>query len=206
MSLTDDEFNIHLEWELANYYPDVNPEQYVTMPYALVNDKGEPGDRAMVISVRKSFVNFLNNVCEKLNGALHVVDIDHFCAESCLTYSIPLVKTKRTVVIGVDEGTIDASLLINGKNADIRVIKWDGTDYSVLDNYAREQNAELIYLHGRIVTPLMAEQLKQFTSFPVEIADPFQKVTLPPSIKNIDEIKAKRQEYTAAVGLAVREE
>jgi len=206
MSLTDEEFNVHLEWELSNFYHDANPEQYVTMPYALVNDEGKPGDRAMIISVRKTLVNFLNNVCEKLHGSLHIVDIDHFCAETCLTFSFPIVSARRTVVIGVDEETIDASLLVNGKNADIRTLKWNGSDYAIIDNYTREQNADLIYLHGRIVTQLMAEQLKQFTPFQVEISDPFKKISLPSTIKNIEQIKAKRQEFTAAVGLAVREE
>lgn len=205
-SLTDEEFDLHLQWEIGNYFPDAKPELFVTMPYALVNDEGKPGDRAMIISVRKSFVNFLSNVCEKLHGNLHIVDIDHFCAESCLTFTFPIVSAKRTVVIGVDETTLDASLLINGKNADIQTIKWNGSDYAIIDNYAREQNAELIYLHGRIVTQLMAEQLKQFTPFQVEIAEPFRRIALPSTLKNIEQIKAKQQEYTAAVGLAIREE
>lgn len=205
-SLTDDEFNVHLQWELQNFYPEANPEQYVIMPYALVDDEGKPGNNAMIISVRKSFLNFLNGVSEKLHGSLHVVDVDHFCAESCLTFSFPHIATKRTVVIGVDEETLDASLLIMGKNAHIQTIKWNGSDYSVIDKYAREHNAEVIYLHGRIVTPLMVEQLKQFTPYPVELTDPFRKVALPATLTNVEEIKEKRQEYTAAVGLAIREE
>jgi Tfp pilus assembly PilM family ATPase len=206
MSLTDEEFNLHVEWEIQNYFPEATPEQYVIMPYALVNDEGKPGSNAMVISVKKSFINFLSSVSEKLHGSLHIIDIDHFCAETCLTYSFPLVASRRTVVIGVDEETIDASLLVNGKNADIRTMKWNGNDYSVIDNYAKEQNAELIYLHGRIVTPQMAEELKQFTPFQVEISDPFRRVSLPPTIIDIENIKNRRQEYTAAVGLAIREE
>lgn len=205
-SLSDDEFNVHLQWELQNYFPEANPEQYIILPYALVNDDGVPGNRAMVIAVKKSFPNFLSGVCDKLHGSLHILDIDHFCAESCLTFSFPHLTAKRTVVIGMDEETLDASLLINGKNADIRTMQWNGSDYSVIDQYARSQNAEIIYLHGRIVTSSIAERLKQFTPYPVEIADPFKKVALPPTINDIDTIKARRQEYTAAVGLAVREE
>lgn len=206
MSLTDDEFNLHLEWELNNYYPDASPDQYIISPYALVGDDGTPGDHAMIVSVKKSFINFLNNVCEKLHGSLHIVDIDQFCAESCLTYSFPEIKSKRTVVIGMDEATFDASLLIDGKDADIRTISWNGEDYQKIDNYAREHRAEVIYLHGRMVDDMVTEKLRQATSYPVEVSDPFKKVTLPASLRGVGEIQKKHQEYTAAVGLAIREE
>jgi Tfp pilus assembly PilM family ATPase len=205
-SLTDEEFDIHLQWELAQYHPDANPEHYVMMPYALVNDAGVPGGDAMVISVKKSFVNFLSNVCERMHSSLHIVDIDQFCAESCLTHSIPDIAQKRTVVIGMDEDSLDASLLIKGKNADIRTMTWNGNDYEKIDAYARSQRAEQIYLHGRIVTPSTAERLKAFSAVPVNIADPFSMITLPGTLPGIDEIKDRRQEFTAAVGLAIREE
>jgi Tfp pilus assembly PilM family ATPase len=205
-SLTDEEFNVHLQWELQNFYPDANPEQFIIMPYALVNDAGEPDSRAMIVAVRKSFLNFLNGVCEKLNGSLHIVDIDHFCAENCITFSSPHIASKRTAVIGIDEETFDASLLIGGKNSHIQTIQRNGDDFSAIDQYARERNVDAIYVHGRIITPEMVEQLQQFTSYPVELSDPFRKVALPATLINLEEIKTKRQEYTAAVGLAVREE
>jgi Tfp pilus assembly PilM family ATPase len=206
MSLTDEEFDTHLEWELGNYYTESNPEQYILSPYALVGDDGNPGDRAMVISVKKSFINFLSIVCERLHASLHIVDIDQFCAETCLTYSFPHLTGKRTVVIGLDEETFDASLLINGKNADIRTVRWDGQEYGRINDYALERKADVIVLHGRMVTDGVANRLKQVTPVPVEVSDPFKKIALPVSLKDVEAIKQKRQEYTAAVGLAVREE
>ncbi|KAB2925339.1 MAG: hypothetical protein F9K22_03430 [Bacteroidetes bacterium] len=205
-SLTDEEFALHLEWEVKNFFPDATPEQYVVLPYALVNDDGAPGDRAMIIALKKSFANFLNNVSAQLHGSLHIVDVDQFCAESCLTYSFPHIAAKRTVVVGVDEETLDLSLLVNGRNADIRTVAWDGQDFGRIDQYARAQRADVIYLHGRIVNQRLADQLKAATPYPVELSDPFRKVALPSTIKDIDVIKANRQEYTAAVGLAVRDE
>lgn len=204
-SLTDDEFNIHLNWELQNYYPNAIPEQYVVQPYALVGDDGVAGSNAMVISVKKSFVNFLNNVCQELHGSMHILDVDQFCAEGALLYNYPHLMSKRTAVIGVDEETLDAGLLVNGKNSDIRTMRWS-KDLNVIDKYAREKGAEVIYCHGRLVTQRLVEQLKNISPIDVELADPFRKVALPPSIKGVDEIKMRRQEYTAAVGLAVREE
>lgn len=205
-SLSDEEFDLHLQWELKNYFPDAVPEQYVIQPYALVGDDGLPGPNAMVISIKKSFINFLKNVCQELHGSLHILDLDQFCAESALMYNYPHLTGKRTVVIGVDEKTLDASLLINGKNSDIRTINWNGRDLSVIDQYAREQKADIIYLHGRIVTTKLAERLVEISPIEVELADPFRKISLPASIKNVEEIKLRRQEYTAAIGLAVRDE
>lgn len=204
-SLTDEEFNIHLQWELQNYFPDANPEHYVIQPYALVGDDGVAGSNAMIISVKKTFVNFLNNVCHELHGSMHILDIDQFCAETALLYNYPHLSSKRTAVIGVDEETMDAGLLIGGKNSDIITLRWH-KNISLIDKYAREKGAEVIYLHGRMVNQKLVEQVKNISPIDVELADPFRKVALPPSIKGVDEIKLRRQEYTAAVGLAVREE
>jgi len=205
-SLTDEEFNIHLRWELQNYFPDATPEQYVIQPYALVGDDGVAGSNAMIISVKKTFVNFLNNVCQELHGSMHILDIDQFCAEGAILFNYPHLAQKRTAVIGVDEETLDAGLLINGKNSDIKTMRWNRKDLSLIGKYAREKGAEVIYLHGRMVSQKLVEQLKEISPIDVELADPFRKIALPPTIKNVDEIKMRRQEYTAAVGLAVREE
>lgn len=205
-SLTDEEFNVHLKWELQNYFPEGTPETYVIQPYALVGNDGIAGSDAMIISLKKSFVNFLNNVCQEMHGSLHILDIDQFCAEGAILYNYPHLNQKRTAVIGVDEETLDAGLLVNGKNSNIKTIRWNRRDLSLIGNYAREQGAEVIYLHGRIVNQKLVDQLKEISPIDVELADPFRKVALPPTIKNVDEIKMRRQEYTAAVGLAVREE
>ncbi len=204
-SLSDEEFSVHLNWELQNYYPNAQPEQYVIQPYALVGDNGLAGSNAMVISVKKSFVNFLNNVCHELHGSMHILDIDQFCAEGALLYNYPHLTGKRTAVIGVDEETLDAGLLVNGKNSDIRTMRWT-RDLSVIDKYAREKGAEIICCHGRLVSQRIVDQLKNISPIDVELVDPFRKVALPSTIKGVDEIKMRRQEYTAAVGLAVREE
>ncbi|NUN68907.1 MAG: hypothetical protein HUU02_04255 [Bacteroidetes bacterium] len=204
-TLSDDEFALHLNWELQNYYPNAQPEQYVVQPYALVGDDGTPGSNAMIISVKKTFVNFLNNVCHELHGSMHILDIDQFCAEGALLYNYPHLASKRTAVIGVDEETLDAGLLVNGKNSDIRTMRWT-RDLEVIDRYAREKGAEVIYCHGRLVNQRLVDQLKNISPIDVELADPFRKVALPATIKGVDEIKMRRQEYTAAVGLAVREE
>ena len=205
-SLSDDEFNLHLQWELKNYFPDASPDHYVVQPYALVGDDGVAGSNAMIISVKKSFVNFLNNVCGELHGSMHILDIDQFCAEGALLYNYPHLAQKRTAVIGVDEETIDAGLLVNGKNSDIRTIRWNRRDLSAIGKYARDKGAEVIYMHGRMVNQKLIDAVKEISPIDVELADPFRKVALPQSIKGVEEIKLRRQEYTAAVGLAVREE
>ncbi len=205
-SLSDDEFNLHLNWELKNFYPDASPDQYVVQPYALVGDDGVAGSNAMIISVKKSFLNFLRNVCTELHGSMHIIDIDQFCAEGALLYNYPHLAQKRTAVIGVDEETLDAGLLVNGKNSDIRTMRWNRRDLSTIGWYAREKGAEVIYMHGRLVNQKLVDAVKEISPIDVELADPFRKVALPQSIKGVEEIKMRRQEYTAAVGLAVREE
>jgi Tfp pilus assembly PilM family ATPase len=204
-TLSQSEIDQHVRWELAHYMANAMPQSYSISALPLESD-GSVTTTA-IIAVRKTFVNFLSHVCTLIGGNLNIVDVDHFTAENALLYNYPDISAKNIILAGVDEESMDASVMRNG--AATRIITFSRNDdggIASLASLAKEVNPDTLYMHGRLVTPELVEQIKSTISTPVETVDPFVKVNLPKTIKNYEDVFQHRHEFAAAVGLALRME
>jgi Tfp pilus assembly PilM family ATPase len=204
-TLSQQEVDQHVRWELAHHMANAMPQSYSISAIPLASD-GSVTTTA-VVAVRKTFVNFLGHVCTLIGGNLHIVDIDHFTAENALMYNYPDVAAKNIILAGVDEESMDASVMKNGSA--VHIVTFGRTDdegITPLAALVKEIKPDLIYMHGRLVTGDLTERIRSACSVPVEIVDPFNKVNLPKTIKNYDAIYEHRQEFASAVGLALRSE
>ena len=160
-----------------------------------------------IVAVRKIFLNFLANVCRQLSGTLNIVDVDHFGAENALLFNYPELASQRVLLAGVDENSFDASVVADGQTKSFVSMEWTTeNDMAQLAEYVKGVNVEMVMFHGRIVSPALVSSLQELVSVPVEIMDPFKKVSLPRTLRNYRDIENRRQEYTSAVGLALRAE
>ncbi len=206
-SLSDAEMDQHALWELSQYSLVKNPNAFNVGTLILESNEQLLVNTTVMIAVRKIFLNFLANVCKQVNGNLNIVDVDHFGAENALLFNYPESAQKRTLLVGVDENSFDASVVAGGQTKNIVTMEWTTeNDMGQLAEYVKQVNVEGVYFHGRIVSPAMVSSLKQFVSLPVEIMNPFKKVVLPRSLKNYGEIENRKQEFASAIGLALRTE
>ena len=96
---------------------------------------------------------------------------------------------------------------LSGETKNFITLEWTTeNDMAQLAEYVQGESVEIVFFHGRIVSPAMVASLKQLVSIPVEIMDPFKKITLPKTLRDYREIENRRQEYASAVGLALRAE
>jgi Tfp pilus assembly PilM family ATPase len=206
-SLSSTELDQHSLWELSQYTLVKNPNAFSVSALVLESNPETQVNTTVIVAVRKIFVNFLANVCRQLNGNLNIVDVDHFGAENALAFNYPELNTSRTLLVGADENSFDASVVSNGETKNIVTMEWTTeNDMAQLADYAKQMTVDAVYFHGRIVSAAMVASLKQFLTIPVEIVNPFKKVALPRSLRNYSEIENRKQEYAAAVGLAMRTE
>jgi Tfp pilus assembly PilM family ATPase len=206
-TLSESDIEQHAQWELAQHYTNASPISFAISTQMLDTHSEAEVASTVMVSVRKAFVSFLTNVAVLLGGSLHIVDVDHFGAENALAFNYPEIREKRIIVAGLDENSFDASLMVQGQTKDIVTMELsgDGT-IGPLVEYASNAKAETIFLHGRILTPELVSTLQEMVSVPVEVIDPFRKVSLPHSLANYDEISERRQAFASAVGLALRSE
>ncbi len=205
--LAPNETEQHAQWELSQYFPDADPESYFITTQVLYSTEESHAANAVLVAVRKPFVNFLTNVCTHLHAMLHIVDVDHFGAENALLLNNPELHEKKVVFVGVDEDSFDASVLINGSPHDIRTMERNSDmDVAALMDFIGENTPDAIFFHGRMVNETILTSVEQKSGIPVETVDPFKRVMLPPSIRNFEEISKNKQRYAAAIGLALRTE
>lgn len=206
-ALSTAELNQHSLWELSQYTLVKNPNAFSVSALVLDTNEETQVNTTVIVAVRKIFLNFLANVCRQLNGNLNIVDVDQFGAENALLANYPELVEQRTLLVGADENSFDASVVANGETKSIVTLEWSSeNDMAQLAEHVKQANVEAVYFHGRIVSTAMVESLKHFVPIPVEIMDPFRKVVLPRSLRNYDEIENRKQEYASAIGLALRSE
>ena len=206
-SLSESELEQHSQWELSQYVLVKNTNAFNVSSMVLDSNEELQVNTTAIVAVRKIFLNFLANVCKQLSGNLNIVDVDHFGAENALLFNYPEVASKRVLLVGVDENSFDASVIASGQTKDFITMEWTTeNDMAQLAEHVKGVNVETVFFHGRIVSPALVTSLKQLVSIPVEIMDPFKKVSLPRTLRNYRDVETRKQEYAAAVGLALREE
>ena len=206
-SLSESELNQHALWELSQYALVKNQNAFNVSSIVLDSSEETQVNSTIIVAVRKIFLNFLANVCRQLSGNLNIVDVDHFGAENALLFNYPEVASKRILLAGVDENSFDASTCAQGATKSFVTMEWTTeNDMAQLAELVKDANVDGVFFHGRIVSQAMVESLKALVAVPVEILDPFRKVSLPRTLKNYADIDHRRQEYASALGLALRAE
>jgi len=206
-SLSESELDQHALWELSQYALVKNTNAFNVSSLVLDSNEETQVNTTAIVAVRKIFLNFLANVCRQLSGTLNIVDVDHFGAENALLFNYPELASQRVLLAGVDENSFDASVVANGQTKSFVSMEWTTeNDMAQLAEYVKGVNVEMVIFHGRIVSPALVSSLQELVSVPVEIMDPFKKVSLPRTLRNYRDIENRRQEYASAVGLALRAE
>jgi Tfp pilus assembly PilM family ATPase len=193
-------------WELMQFTDDYSETSHALVTYRLASDENAGIAQTVIVGVRKSFVSFLKNTVAQLKGSLYIVDVQHFCAENALKENYPLLAEKRTLMIGMDEESLTASTIVDGASVDVQIRQFTGDDTRMLFDFTQASGAEQVFLHGSTASFQTCETLKRSLDVPVALIDPFKSVVLPSSLKGLADIKARRHEFTAAVGLAMRTE
>ncbi len=193
-------------WELRHFADDASDSSHSLVTYRISEDASAGVARTVVVGVRKSFVSFLKGTAALLKGSLHIVDVQHFCAENALKENYPDLPSQPTLMIGMDDTALTASTIVHGTAVDVQIRPFTGNDTRMLFDFARSSGAEQVFLHGSAASYQTCESLKRSLDIPVALIDPFKVVVLPASLKGLADIKARRHEFTAAVGLAMRTE
>ena len=109
-------------------------------------------------------------------------------------------------MIGMDDTALTASTSVHGTSVDVQIRPFTGNDTRMVFDFVRASGAEQVFIHGSAASYQTCESLARSLNIPVALIDPFKIVVLPASLKGLADIKARRHEFTAAVGLAMRTE
>lgn len=111
-SLSEQEFNEHLLWEISQYFPTESANQsFIIRGYKF---SGDDMEKALMVAVKKDLISFLKGIAEKLGLTVQIIDIDHFAVENCLRERISPVRSRYFysdfVLVGLKNSRIDVSV------------------------------------------------------------------------------------------------
>jgi Tfp pilus assembly PilM family ATPase len=203
--LSRNDMNEQFNWELSQYFPDTPAREFITDTHLLT--KTETLSNMLSVSVKRQDAYAVQSAVAKLGLDLHIVDVDHFAADTALRINYPDTNRKYLAFIGIKEDRLDISMLRNGT---IEAYSYSvvGSDQEIVDQIATVSR-EAKGIHGIIVYGSYLEknllvQIRRASSLLVEALNPLRHVKVSDSLRIADHLTAPSYQFASAVGVALR--
>lgn len=203
------ELNEHVNWELRQFFPDVAPRDFVTDVHVMTSAPAERWRRILSVSVRRRDAYAVQNAMAKLGLALHVLDVDHFSADTALRINYPDAERKVLALVGVKENRIDISLLRNGtlQSYTYSVIQSNQEIIDQIGEVSREiRGITSISVYGPHLDKDLLVLIRRGSSLLVEALNPLRHITVADSVRLADHLSVPFYRFASAVGVALRRE
>jgi len=159
------------------------------------------------VSVRRQLAHVVQQALEKLGLTLHIVDVDHFSADTALRVNYPDTNRKFLALIGMKENRLDVSMIKNGtmEGYSYAVV---GSNQEIVDYIAAlSREAKGIYAitaYGPYLDKDLLVQIRRASSLLVEALNPLRHVKIADSLRLADHLSSPSYRFASAVGVALR--
>ena len=205
--LSRTEMNEHVNWELSQYFPDTSPREFITDMHVLTQDTKERLSQILSVSVRRQDINTMQDVAKKLGLTLHIIDVDHFSADTALRINYPDTTRKFVALVGVKEKRLDISLMRNGNLESYSYAAVSSNDEIVeqIGYLSRETPGIFsIVAYGTHLDKDLLVQIRRGASLLVEALNPLRHVKVSEELSLSGHISGPSYRYSSAVGVALR--
>ena len=201
------EMNQHIEWELSQYFPDVPSKAFITDVHQLTQHTTERWNEMLTVSVNRRDAYAIQQALVKLGLSLHVVDVDHFSADTALRFNYPDTNQKFLALIGIKENRLDVSLIKNGnmESYSYSVVQSNAEIVEHISRLSRETRGIFsITVYGTFLDNDLLVQIRRNSSLLVEALNPLRHVRVSDTLRLADQISAPSYRFASAVGVALR--
>lgn len=206
-SLSRIELNEHMNWELSQYFPDTSPREFITDIHVLTQHTSENWNEVLSVSVRRSDAYRMQRAVAKLGLDLHVLDVDHFSADTALRMNYPDTNRKYLALIGVKENRLDISLIKNGnmESYSYCLVQSNKEIVDQIANIAREtKGIYSITVYGPYLDKDLLVQIRRASTMLVEALNPLRHVKVADSLRLAEHLTVPSYRFASAVGVALR--
>jgi Tfp pilus assembly PilM family ATPase len=201
------EMNEQINWELSQYFPETSPKDFITDIHVLRQHQTESWNEVLSVSLRRHDAYTVQQAVAKLGLTIHVIDVDHFSADTALRVSYPDSTRKHLALVGIKENRLDISLIQNGNV--------EAYSYCVVDSNQEiaEQIGTLsretkgiysITVYGPYLDNDLLVQIRRASSLLVEALNPLRHVRVSDSLRLADHLAVPSYRFASAVGVALR--
>ncbi|HCV42013.1 MAG TPA: hypothetical protein DGH68_00905 [Bacteroidetes bacterium] len=208
-SLSRIELNEHTNWELSQLFPETQPKEFVTDVHVLTQHQSDHWNEVLSVSVRRSDAYRIQRAVTKLGLDLHVLDVDHFSADTALRTNYPDTNRKYLALVGVKENRLDISLIKNGnmESYSYCVVQSDKEIVDQIANLAREtKGIYSITVYGPYLDKDLLVQIRRASTMLIEALNPLRHVKVADSLRLAEHLTVPSYRFASAVGVALRRE
>lgn len=138
---------------------------------------------------------------------LHVLDVDHFSADTALRVNYPDTNRKYLALVGVKENRLDVSLIKNGnmESYSYSVVQSNKEIVEQIGLLSREtKGIYSITVYGPFLDKDLLVQIRRGSSLLVEALNPLRHVKVSDSLRLADHLSVPSYRFASAVGVALR--
>ncbi len=205
--LTRAEITEHITWELSQYYPDLSAKEFISDVHPLSRPEIERWREVLSVSVRRTHASAVQKALAAVGLELHILDVDHFAADTAMRLNYPDAYRKFVALVGVKENRLDVSLIRNGslESYSYTLVR---SNKEIIDSIANlPQVAKGIFsitVYGPYLDRDLLTQIRRASKLLVEAMNPLRHVTISDSLRVADHLSMPSYRFAAAVGAALR--
>jgi hypothetical protein len=201
------ELNEHINWELNQYYPDTPSKEFITDVHVLTQNTTDRWNQVLSVSVRRHDAYQVQQALTRLGLDMHIVDVDHFSADTALRINYPDTNRKYLALVGVKENRLDISLIKNGnmESYSYCVVQSNQEIIDQIAALARESKG--IYsltVYGTYLDKDLLVQIRRASTLLVEALNPLRHVKVADSLRLANHLSVPSFRFASAVGVALR--
>lgn len=208
-NLSPAEVHEQLTWELRQYYPDLQPKEFITDTHVLAHREADRCDDVLTVSVRRADTEKIQSVATRTGLDLYIVDVDHFSAETALRVNYPDTTSKFLALVGIKHHRLDISLIRQG-NMECYYYYMVQSNAEIVDHIgdlSRETPGIFsIATYGPHLDKYLLVDIRRASSLLVEALNPLRHVNVANSLQLSESITAPSYRFAAAVGVALRKD
>lgn len=205
--LTRTEITEQIAWELSQYFPDAPPKEFISDIHAVTRPEAEHWREVLSVSVRRSHASWVQKTLAQVGLELHILDVDHFAADTAMRLNYPDAYRKYVALAGVKENRVDISLIRNGslESYSHTIVR---SNKEIVDRIARlSQEAKGVFsitTYGPYLDRDLLTQIRRGSRLLVEAMNPLRHVNVSDSLRIADHLSMPSYRFAAAVGAALR--
>ncbi len=201
------ELNEQVNWELSQYHPDVATKEFITDVHILTQHPEDHWNEILSVSVKRRDAYTVQSAIAKLGLDLHILDVDHFSADTALRTNYPDTNRKYLALVGIKENRLDVSLIKNGnmESYGYYVVHSNNEIIDQIATLARESKGIYsITVYGSYLDKDLLVQIRRASALLVEALNPLRHVKVADSLRLADHLSVPSYRFASAVGVALR--
>ncbi|MFN0158384.1 MAG: pilus assembly protein PilM [Bacteroidota bacterium] len=203
------EINEHVNWELGQFFPQVPVREFVTDIHMMTANATERWNQVLSVSVRRRDAYAVQSAISKLGLSLHILDVDHFSADTALRINYPDSERKYLALVGVKENRLDISLLRNGTMESYHycIVQSNQEIVDQVGALSRDvKGIQSITAYGPYLEKDILVLIRRGSALLVEALNPLRHVKVSDSLRLADHLSVPSYRFASAVGVALRRE